>query len=290
MPYKTTEQLPESVKSSLPKGAQDIFLNVVNSQIDRELSEDAAFASAWAAVKRSYEKDESGEWVEIDKQSDGTYVSMRVKNSEEFSEWFKSQGIDVVPTEELHTTIAFSRKPFTIVPSANEITVTPSQLKSIEPLGDDGAIVLKMECEELQNRFNDCMEAGATYDYDDYIPHITITYNVEGLDLSNISKPNFPIVLHKETVEALNLNWKEDLEKADEEEAICKELVAMHEIEKAEYQGREVELNKPFRTPNESKKFAVYVQDGDVVKIVRFDIVDYIKSIDLDYEVEYENS
>lgn len=42
------------------------------------------------------------------------------------------------------------------------------------------------------------------------------------------------------------------------------------EVEKAEYQGREVELDKPFRTPDESKKFAVYVKDGDSVKIVRF--------------------
>lgn len=41
-------------------------------------------------------------------------------------------------------------------------------------------------------------------------------------------------------------------------------------IKKAEYQGRDVELNKPFRTPGESKKFAVYVKDGDKVKIVRF--------------------
>jgi cation transport regulator len=41
-------------------------------------------------------------------------------------------------------------------------------------------------------------------------------------------------------------------------------------IAKAEYQGREVELDKPYRTPGESKKFAVYVKDGDSVKIVRF--------------------
>lgn len=41
-------------------------------------------------------------------------------------------------------------------------------------------------------------------------------------------------------------------------------------INKAEYQGKQVELDKPFRTPNESKKFAVYVKDGDTVKIVRF--------------------
>lgn len=41
-------------------------------------------------------------------------------------------------------------------------------------------------------------------------------------------------------------------------------------VEKAQYQGREVTLDKPFRTPGESKKFAVYVKDGDNVKIVRF--------------------
>ena len=40
----------------------------------------------------------------------------------------------------------------------------------------------------------------------------------------------------------------------------------------AEYQGRKVTLNKPFRTPGKSKKFAVYVRNkssGDV-NIVRF--------------------
>ena len=39
----------------------------------------------------------------------------------------------------------------------------------------------------------------------------------------------------------------------------------------AEYQGRKVTLNKPFRTPNGPKKFAVYTtnESGNVV-IVRF--------------------
>ena len=40
----------------------------------------------------------------------------------------------------------------------------------------------------------------------------------------------------------------------------------------AKYQGRTVKLNKPFRTPNQSKKFAVYVRDRKTnnVKKVRF--------------------
>jgi hypothetical protein len=40
----------------------------------------------------------------------------------------------------------------------------------------------------------------------------------------------------------------------------------------AKYKGREVSLNKPFRTPSASKKFGVYVKDNrsGKVKVVRF--------------------
>lgn len=38
----------------------------------------------------------------------------------------------------------------------------------------------------------------------------------------------------------------------------------------AEYQGKKVSLNKPFRTPGEKKKFAVYVKKDDKVVKVRF--------------------
>jgi hypothetical protein len=40
----------------------------------------------------------------------------------------------------------------------------------------------------------------------------------------------------------------------------------------ARYRGQSVRLNKPFRTPSASKKFAVYVKDqsSGKIKIVRF--------------------
>ena len=40
-------------------------------------------------------------------------------------------------------------------------------------------------------------------------------------------------------------------------------------LEKAEYQGKKVTLNKPFRTPKGPKKFSVYVKNdkGNVVKV-----------------------
>jgi cation transport regulator ChaB len=46
---------------------------------------------------------------------------------------------------------------------------------------------------------------------------------------------------------------------------------AKQAVAKAEYQGREVELDKPFRMPaGSTKKFGVYVKDGDKVKKVTF--------------------
>lgn len=38
----------------------------------------------------------------------------------------------------------------------------------------------------------------------------------------------------------------------------------------ANYKNRQVTLNKPFKTPGSYKKSAVYVKNGNKVKIVRF--------------------
>jgi hypothetical protein len=50
--------------------------------------------------------------------------------------------------------------------------------------------------------------------------------------------------------------------------ALEKECLGM-EAEAAEYQGRSVTLNKPFRTPDGPKKFSVYVKNdkNNVIKV-----------------------
>ena len=49
----------------------------------------------------------------------------------------------------------------------------------------------------------------------------------------------------------------------------CNSIEEELEITEAEYQGRKVTLNKPFRTPSGPKKFSVYVknENGNVVKV-----------------------
>ena len=67
MPYRVNDDLPPSVRKHLPGHAQDIYREAFNhawaahaGEADRERR---AHMIAWAAVKRSYTKDDNM-WVE----------------------------------------------------------------------------------------------------------------------------------------------------------------------------------------------------------------------------------
>ncbi len=73
MPYPNLRDLPDSVRSHLPAHAQEIYKEAFNNawqeyadskQRREEASrEETAHKVAWAAVKRSYHKDdETGKW------------------------------------------------------------------------------------------------------------------------------------------------------------------------------------------------------------------------------------
>lgn len=62
----------------------------------------------------------------------------------------------------------------------------------------------------------------------------------------------------------------EEYDLAEGEQSLFLEKLEYKGIQEAEYQGKKVTLNKPIRTSGESKKFKVYVKDGDKVKVVRF--------------------
>ena len=75
MPYKSTSELPESVKSVLPDHAQDIYKEAFNSAYDEYKDpadrrgnadrEETAHKVAWAAVKKKYEKGNDDRWHSI---------------------------------------------------------------------------------------------------------------------------------------------------------------------------------------------------------------------------------
>jgi cation transport regulator len=72
MPYQNLQDLPDSVKDSLPKHAQEIYKEAYNSAWDQyedpqdrrddKDREETAHSVAWAAVKKKYKKVSEGEW------------------------------------------------------------------------------------------------------------------------------------------------------------------------------------------------------------------------------------
>ncbi|MEL7832654.1 ChaB family protein [Fodinibius sp. Rm-B-1B1-1] len=72
MPYDKLSELPDSVKNSLPKHAQEIYKEAYNNawdqysspknRRDKSSQEETAHKVAWSTVKKTYEK-EGDKWV-----------------------------------------------------------------------------------------------------------------------------------------------------------------------------------------------------------------------------------
>lgn len=72
MPYMSTEDLPETVRTHLPYYAQRIYVKAFNSAWDdhqkptsrrtNERREEVAHKVAWNAVKQKYHRDDDGTW------------------------------------------------------------------------------------------------------------------------------------------------------------------------------------------------------------------------------------
>lgn len=63
MPYDSTRDLPDSVRSHLPEHAAEIFRAAFNNAWEEYgHDEERAFRVAWAAVKNKFEKGDDGMW------------------------------------------------------------------------------------------------------------------------------------------------------------------------------------------------------------------------------------
>jgi hypothetical protein len=115
------------------------------------------------------------------------YVSRKLVNGAEFLKWAKAQGIpEPMDAADLHTTICYSRTPvdWLKVDSAwnendqGQLTVRPGGARLVERLGDKGAVVLLFNASELSWRHEQIMRAGGSHDFEDFQPHVTISWNV----------------------------------------------------------------------------------------------------------------
>jgi hypothetical protein len=146
------------------------------------------------------------------------YVCRPLLNGEEFIEWAKSQGFTkTLSLDDFHVTIAFSRSAVdwdSLIPQKSTIVVN-GHMRTVESLGDDGAVVVKFQSDFLPKRWQEFKDAGASWDYETYQPHISVTYDGDGIDLSNVQPYTGSIVLGPEKFEELNLDYIKNTDEAE---------------------------------------------------------------------------
>lgn len=159
------------------------------------------------------------------------YVRRNLLNGKDLQAWaFKNGFPSVLPVDDMHVTVAFSKnkvdwsstppdiKPFSVI-NWGDYRKTPekdtllsisdrSKRRSIRPLGDQGAVVLKFPCDFLKDRWKEFIYHGASWDYSSYQPHVSITYAApKKLDLRSIKPYTGPLHFGPEIYEPIDLSW-----------------------------------------------------------------------------------
>src|SRR5205085_9691088 len=115
-----------------------------------------------------------------------------------------------LPADKMHVTIAYSSTPMDPLavgnqsPSYKQGVITGNSGRAVTQLGSEGAVVLKFASPVLATRWQQYRKAGASWDFEGYQPHITISYEAGGLDLSKVKPYMGPIQLGEELVSELD--------------------------------------------------------------------------------------
>lgn len=151
----------------------------------------------------------------------GTYAGVRfdadtVENLVKLQEKLKVP--DALPPEDFHSTLLYSSKPCPNYKAMGELTPVATSddyefRLEIWPSnsGKKNVLVLKYDCQWLTDRHNQLMEKhGATWDHPDYIPHITLSYNVGDWKPEEYTvhfRSKRAIVIKSEYQEDLDTDW-----------------------------------------------------------------------------------
>lgn len=142
----------------------------------------------------------------------GVYCGFKLdkEDAKHLVKWAKGEGVkNVYEPDDMHVTLAYSRDYFEYEPEG--ILKDPIVTKTREPkfLGKDkNVLVMTLESKELQKRFKECIDAGASYDFPDYIPHVTISGDPGDIKLEHLEPLRTTITLVSDYSELLDLEKK----------------------------------------------------------------------------------
>lgn len=152
---------------------------------------------------------------------DTLYVNRPLLNAEEVITWAKSVGFETaLPPENMHVTLCYSKTRMDwrkVKPLRNGVIASNSG-RSLECF-DANAVVLRFESEALEHRNAELLAAGATSEYAEYKPHVTITYSGNNVDLNSITPYEGELRFGIERFRPIDEDWHDSVvEKTKREE------------------------------------------------------------------------
>lgn len=152
------------------------------------------------------------------------YVRRDLLNAEDVREHFKAQGVtEMVEGKKMHVTLAYSRiavdwmkvgQAWTDDAEGN-YTLRPGGARPLELLGAEKDVLVQLfVSSELAWRHEDMKLAGATWDYPEYQPHVSLTWNLaptltERLArMAELEPYTGKLVFGPEMFEEVKENWK----------------------------------------------------------------------------------
>lgn len=161
-----------------------------------------------------------------DEKQQGTYVAVKFDDDtiKRLESYIKDNDIpNAVKSSKFHTTVIYSRKYCPDLKSKGKMETEwvgkPKKLEIWEN-GDKTSkcLVLTYDCPELSKRHKQLMtDHKATYDFPDYKPHVTLSYDVGDRNVDDFTDIDDigDIRINNEYHQDLDLNWSEKATKDD---------------------------------------------------------------------------
>ena len=147
------------------------------------------------------------------------YMRRDVVNAGEIISWYKQQGVpEVYAPESMHVTIVYSKTPVDWMkmgqPWEAKLEVPEGGPRIMEKFGPAGdVLVLLFASNELQWRHGHARDIGASSDFPDYQPHISISLRAAEVDLANIKPWTGKVILGPEVYEEIDGgDWRAKVE------------------------------------------------------------------------------
>lgn len=151
----------------------------------------------------------------------GTYAGIRfdADTKRALQEFIHDNKIpNSVRPDKLHSTLLYSRKYLPDYKPAGKLQPAlvgePIKFDVWETNGEGGpktkCLVVQFNCPDLEKRHKELMkEHDATYDYPEFKTHVTLSYDIEDLDVKSLPDASTigPLHMVEEYGEDLDLNW-----------------------------------------------------------------------------------